>query len=106
MQKILDNLRSLTSDDLNVILDKRDSPSFDDAWCELYELSHNAITQFNTKDIFIEISKITNHHDICSYISDDLELMNKCQIANINSDFFNYLKNCYQKGSVPCEWCS
>ena len=104
MNELFENLAMLSGDELDEILDQRDSGMFDLAWCELNESVPELETRFDTKEVFTRLSKITSGHEICSYISDDLELIYKCDISKVESEFLNYLKDCYHKGIVPREW--
>ncbi|HAS6172350.1 MULTISPECIES: hypothetical protein [Vibrio] len=104
MEKLFQNLTTFSCDELNDILDQRDSKAFDHAWCKLDKLVPEPEARLDTKDVFIKLSGITKGHEICSYISDDLELIYKCETYKVESDFLNYLKNCYLRGTVPSEW--
>lgn len=104
MDKLLNTLQQLSSTELDKILDKRDLNPFDSSWCSLNDLIPDPGESLDTKSIFIKLSEITNGHEICSYISDDLELIDRAEKAGIQSEFLNYLKNSYEKGEVPCEW--
>jgi hypothetical protein len=104
MDKLYETLKSLKTTELDEILDQRDSDSFDTEWCNLNDLTPEINDPLNTKDIFIKMSDITNGHEVCSYISDDLELIDRAIKTGIESDFLNYLKACYEQGKIPFEW--
>ena len=106
MDKLIENLTKLSAEELDALLDRRDSRQFDCAWCELNESVPDPVHRFDTKEIFMRVSKATNAHEICSYISDDLELIYKLEKAGVESKFLSYLKACYEQGVVPCEWLS
>ncbi len=97
-------MNKLSSSELDVVLDKRDSEPFDTAWCNLNDITPKTNGSLNTREIFIKLSEITNGHEVCSYISDDLELIDRAERAGIESDFLNYLKASYEQGKMPCEW--
>ncbi|EKU96195.1 hypothetical protein Lepto7375DRAFT_0170 [Leptolyngbya sp. PCC 7375] len=104
MDKLIENLVHLSSSELDEILDKRDLGAFDNAWCTQNEAVPEVDEPFDSEDIFVKLSKITNHHEICSYIADDLELLYRADKVGITSDFLTYLKGCYARGEVPCKW--
>ncbi|MET2898333.1 hypothetical protein ABXV22_08455 [Vibrio rotiferianus] len=104
MEKLFQNLATFSCDDLSGILDQRDSKAFDDAWCQLNRLVPEPEVSLDTKDVFIQLSRITKGHEICSYISNDLELIYKCETYKVETAFLNYLKDCYLLGTVPSEW--
>ncbi len=104
MENILKTLQKLDSQALDIILDHRDGDSFSQAWCELDELVSKSSASFDAKEIFIKLSGITNAHEVCSYIVEDLELILKADDLSIESKFLNYLKQSYEQGRVPCTW--
>ena len=104
MDRLIENLVRLSPSELDEILDKRDSGSFDDAWCMQDEAIPDVDEPFDAEDIFVKFSEITDHHEMCSYIADDLELLYRAAKAGITSDFLTYLKSCYGRGEVPCNW--
>ncbi|ESA37406.1 hypothetical protein N836_03175 [Leptolyngbya sp. Heron Island J] len=104
MDKLIENLVHLSSSELDEILDKRDSGTFDDAWGIQSEAVPELDQPFNIEDIFVKLSEITGHHEICSYVADDLELLHRADKAGITSDFLTYLKSCYERGQVPNKW--
>ena len=104
MKNLLKTLQKLDSQALDQILDQRDGDSFCQAWCELDELVSVSSASFDAKEIFIKLSGITNTHEVCSYIVEDLELIIKAENLNIESKFLNYLKQSYEQGRVPCIW--
>ena len=104
MDKLLETLKSMSSDELNTLLDQRDENPFDSAWVNLNQLAGEAEVSIDNKDLFVKISHATNHHEVCSYIIDDFELINKAETLGIESKFLDYLKQCYEQGCVPREW--
>lgn len=104
MNKLVNHLRTLSTSELDEILDKRDSDIFDCAWCSADAAIPEPVTRFNTNNIFITLSEATNSHEICSYISDDLELIHKAKVASYKSEFIDYLEKSYEEGAIPCEW--
>lgn len=104
MDILLESLNKLSSSEMDDILDKRDSDHFDLAWCNLNDITPATNRPLIAKDTFITLSGITNAHELCSYISDDLELIARADNAGVESDFLNYLKTSYEQGEIPCEW--
>ena len=104
MKNLINHLSKMSACELDEILDKRDSDIFDSAWCSANAEIPDSEIRLDTKEIFIELSEATECHEVCSYISDDLELINKAQIASYKSEFIQYLEKCYEQGVVPCEW--
>ena len=99
-----ETLAALDEDGLNNILDIRDDCAFEDAWSQAYELAPKTRDYPNDKDVFILMSRTTGCHEICSYISDDLNLLHSAQKAGIDSPFLQYLRKAYAAGQVPYQW--
>ena len=104
MENLINHLSKMSSFELDEILDKRDSDSFDSAWCSVNDEIPDSDIKIDMKDIFIKLSEATESHEVCFYISDDLELINKAKIASYKSEFIKYLEKSYEQGVVPCEW--
>ncbi|BCV32222.1 hypothetical protein [Shewanella algae] len=108
MDKLLENLFSKRADELDALLDKRDDAAFDNAWVHLNqqvgEVDAHLDNKFDSKALFIKLSEATNCHEICCYITDDLELIEKARTMGLESRFLDYLKQSYRQGQVPCEW--
>ena len=103
LETLLRNLLSLTPDELDSILDVRDSKPFDSAWCELNELVGGDEQHPDAESIFVQISSVTNQHEIASYIADDVDLIHRADRKEISTPFLRLLKRCYDKGIVPTE---
>ncbi len=101
MEKLLETLKSMSSDELDNLLDQRDEDPFDSTWVKLNQRVSEVNATIDSKDLFIRLSNATNHHEVCSYIADDLELINKAETLGIESEFLDYLKHCYEQGVVP-----
>ena len=102
-EKLLKNLSSMEQEKLDELLDCRDDDSFDKQWLDLYEKC-NISTKAETKELFLSLSKLTQGHEICSYISDDLELIQKAKALGIDSEFLEYLESSYKKGKFPSKY--
>ncbi|EKE67900.1 hypothetical protein B3C1_17702 [Gallaecimonas xiamenensis 3-C-1] len=94
----------MDQDELDRILDSRDEDQFDTAWIELHQSTSGIDVPFENRELFLKLSKATSCHEICSYISDDFELISKAEALGIESAFLNYLKCSYEQGLVPSEW--
>jgi len=99
-EKLLLSLSKMEQDKLDELLDLRDDDSFDKQWLDLYEKC-DISTKAQTKELFLSLSKLTQGHEICSYISDDLELIQKARALGIESKFLDYLESSYEKGIFP-----
>lgn len=104
MHNLINHLSKLSARELDEILDKRDSDIFDSAWCSANADIPEAVIRADTKNLFMKLLEATESHEVCSYISDDLELINKAKVASYKSEFIEYLEKCYEQGIVPCEW--
>ena len=104
IQILLKTLKSLSSVELDHFLVRRDSPSFDIAWTESCDLFDEYESFPDEEDIFIKLSEVTNQHEICSYISDDFELLYEAERKSIENPFLSYLKETYKQGKIPYNW--
>lgn len=104
MDKLLETLKSLSSEELDNLLDQRDEDPFDSAWVTLNQGVSGVNAFIESKELFIKLSNATNHHEVCSYIADDFELISKAETLGIKSKFLDYLKQSYEHGKVPSEW--
>jgi len=102
-EKLLKNLSKLEQEKLDELLDYRDDDGFDKEWLDLYEKC-NISTKIESKELFLDLNKLTNGHEICSYISDDLELIQKARALGIDSQFLEYLEDSYKKGIFPFKY--
>jgi len=101
---IAKTLSNLSQEELDTILDNRDSSEFDKAWCEARELVPENEPETDIESLFMRLSRTTNAHEICSYIVEDIELIENASKAGIESDFINYLRYTYTQLQVPCKW--
>lgn len=94
----------MSADELDSLLDQGDEAPFDSMWIKLnLRVCEVSVTK-DYKELFLRLSNATNHHEVCSCITGDLELINKAEIKDIDSEFLDYLKHSYEQGVVPCEW--
>lgn len=94
-------LRTFSDDELNSILDKRDSFEFEKYWLALAKQVESVAIDFEGEERFVKLSQATGGHEICSYIIEDIELIEKAMIKQIESPFLSYLMDSYKKGEVP-----
>lgn len=104
IEAILLKLKSLSSEELDSILDKRDEETFDSAWCQSNEIVSSKENNPKQEEIFKKLSNATNSHEISSYIIDDINLIYKAKASNIENKFISYLAKCYKEGEVPYTW--
>ncbi len=95
-------LRSISDDELNEILNIRDANrEFEELWLKLAEETKSVNIEFDGEERFVELSKITGGHEICSYIIEDLELIEKADAISLKSSFLTHLVKSYRNGEVP-----
>ncbi len=104
------NSELFAEQDLDAVLDLRDSEPFDSAWIA----SFNAIaSQWQAADMqptavdalrqqaFLHASRHTQQHEIASYISDDFELIGKMLLLQLDEPFIAHLLHEYQQQRLP-----
>ena len=96
--------------DLDSLLDLRDQAPFDSQWLASF---HAIDTQWQTADIdataldalrqqvFISASRLTQQHEIASYICDDFELIGKMLLLEVAEPFIEYLLQQYLQQRFP-----
>ena len=104
IEKLITRLSGLSEDELNTILDCRDTDPFDSDWRRLYDSVGGKETPPDADDIFFRISEATRQHEIASYIADDLDLIFRAEMKSVEDPFLRYLCTCYKEGEVPIEW--
>ena len=104
IEATLITLKSLSSKELDSILDKRDEEIFDSAWCNSNEMVSSIESNPKQEEIFKKLTNATNGHEISSYIIDDINLIYTAKSNNIENNFINYLEKCYEQGEVPQLW--
>lgn len=100
-QALIETLSSLSNDEMDAILDTRDTDPFDSSWCQLNEIVGGNESHPNAKDFFLIVSNVTNQHEITSYIADDVDLIYRAGKKGIKTPFLRYLEDCYKKGLIP-----
>lgn len=96
-------LSSMSADEMDSLLDIRDSDPFDSAWCNLDQQVGGDERHPDAKNIFMGISNATSQHEITSYIADDIDLIYRAKLRNVESPFLAVLKRSYAEGTVPTE---
>ena len=97
------NLRSLNDEQMNQILDLRDSSFFENELLKLDDALSDVDLEFDGEERFIKLSNATSGHEICSYIIEDIEMIEKALLINYQSPLVVYLMRCYESGKVPYE---
>lgn len=93
-------------------LDQRDSHRpFDSDWAGIYATTKtrwNAVSaevRSQVDDIrkraFLVVSNATGQHEIASYVSDDFDLLCRCQVLGIEHPIIEHLWLSYQSGTFP-----
>lgn len=104
IELLIKNLQSKSSNFFDEILDSRDEDAFDSAWVATNKMVPNETGVSGHESEFVILSLATKHHEICSYIQDDFELLERAAMYGIESPFLSYLKVCYEQGIVPSQW--
>jgi hypothetical protein len=98
--------------DCDAALDQRDAHAgSDSAWADVYkatELSWRdvpaeiyCLVDTIRKEAFLIVSRATAQHEIAGYVSDDFDLLCRCQILGIEHPLLNHLWQAYSCGSFP-----
>lgn len=93
-------------------LDQRDShDSFVSDWSEVYDstrarwndVSPDVRGQVDDirKESFLLVSNVTHQHEIASYVSDDFDLICRCEVLGIVHPIIEHLWLAYQSGTFP-----
>lgn len=88
--KLRENLQQLSEEDLDDILDRRDSKEFDSAWSQLLECVQDVDVKIGDEAIFKSLSDTLSQHEITSYIVDDLLVLAKVKTMGIESALYYY----------------
>lgn len=108
-------LSSLNLDEENIdeMLDKRDSKDFEEKWLSAFhkieqlEKSRPLTIEENTElnkiceAAFKEIFALTQHSELASYVSDDFELLGKYFHLNSQDEWLNSMYLIYSEGKFP-----
>jgi hypothetical protein len=102
-------LTNIDPENIDEILDNRDSSTFSEAWMEAYqavdektvdEETEDAVTQIR-KEIFISIFKATGSSELPAYISDDFGLISSYFIHDIENSWVTNLLFTYLNHQIP-----
>jgi hypothetical protein len=98
--------------DCNDALDQRDAHvRFDSDWKHVHdatrpgwsEISPEICSQVDAirKESFLMVSRATRQHEIASYVSDDFDLLCRCQVLGTDYPIIEHLWQAYQSGTFP-----
>lgn len=100
--------------DWDAILDERDkNPDFESAWRKCFDeierawekaaVSSEVSLMIETIrcEVFLDVSRATNQHEIASYVSDDFDIIARSSVLKWNDSFIEHLWNTYQSGEIP-----
>lgn len=102
---------SSSVDDWDVILDKRDSAEFDDAWVESNEAvsKKNYLDQSDEAEVnklreyaFKSVFRITGNSEAAGYVSDDIGLIGEAVAKGELAGWIKDLLESYRNGRFPC----
>lgn len=102
-------LTNIDPENIDEILDNRDSSTFSEAWMEAYqavdektvdEETEDAVTQIR-KEIFVSIFKATDSSELPAYISDDFGLISSYFIHDIENSWVTNLLFTYLHHQIP-----
>jgi hypothetical protein len=93
-------------------LDQRDSQdSFVSDWSDLYDSTRVRWSEASSevrgqvddirKESFLLVSNATHQHEIASYVSDDFDLICRCEVLGIVHPIIEHLWRAYQSGTFP-----
>ena len=101
--KLTKTLGDFTTENLNELLDQRDSSLFETLWLEARAEVPEGKAPEELKHIFISVSNATNQHEIASYIADDIELISHAKMSESKNKFVIQLAKKYANGEFPHE---
>jgi hypothetical protein len=100
--------------DLDAALDSRESDrEFDSQWVKTYEEIDECWNRVEVgtklrdlaeqirRQTFLHIHKLTGHHEIAGFVSDDLDLIVRGRLLRINEPFLDRLWQSYERGEFP-----
>lgn len=95
--------------DIDEILDKRESNSFDSEWVRVYQAIEELKKDKNIDDItdirekaFMMVYEQSSCNELAGYISDDFGLIVDSKALNYSDEWLNKLIACYEKNIIPC----
>jgi hypothetical protein len=100
--------------DRDSALDARDSDrSFTSAWAAAHEQTEAAwasspiddrwrdLVERVRREAFLAVSRATSHHEIASYVSDDLDLIARGEALGLSHPLMAWLWESYERGRFP-----
>lgn len=104
LDKLIDDLRHRSSEELDHWLDEQEDYAFEQAWAEANAQLPPTTDLRGLRKIFQQLQAATNSHEICTYIIEDLELLRKAEYNQVQTPFINYLRTSYEQGQFPRHW--
>lgn len=111
MIELLNKLNAINYEELDIeeILDKRDSDSFDGEWVRVYQAIEKlkkgkdveSTTKYREKAYRMVYEK-SEDDELSGYISDDFGLIADSKILNYTDEWLDKLIACYQGAVIPC----
>lgn len=99
---LADWLSSLTQNEMDELLDKRDKIKFEKQWLRVFnEVSNKHLQWDGLKDVFIRLSGITQQHEITDYIGDDFDLIFRAESIGYKDAFLDKMILQYKAGKFP-----
>ena len=111
MFELLDKLSKIDFEELDIddLLDKRDSDSFDSEWVRVYqtveELKKGKVvddTREIEKKAYITVYEKTEDDELAGYISDDFGLIAHCKMLGYTDEWLDKLIFYYENAKIPC----
>ena len=93
-EKLLTNLKTLSSKELDAIVELRQNGNFQNIWDDLGDLIEDLDSFPNEDEVIKSMLDATRNHQICYEIGDDFE----------TPPFLKFLRNSYKQGIIPSKW--
>jgi len=100
--------------DLDAVLDRRDSPAFEERWLHAYkeiestwgrrtELHAHESSLYRLREFAFRrtFTATSGHHDVAASVSDDFDLICKKNLAEIDQPFVDELEAAYRANRFP-----
>lgn len=102
INKIVNLLKLLTNNEMNDILDYRDSPAFEDEYlANTREFEWINVEFPDSEKVFMELSGASNLHEIVRYIADDLDVISKYESRGCKNQYMEDMIAIYENGGIP-----
>ena len=100
--------------DHDSILDERDGDAaFEAQWMQCYneieakwsianvDKETVALAEDIRRESFLSVSRVTNQHEIASYVSEDFDIIIRGCILELDNEFLNKLWDAYNQNEIP-----